>query len=206
MEVSHLKIFKKLLSFKFKMILLLIVILSTMLLLSSFTVKNNLERNCESITEKLISVSELSTVKYNYSNVISIKDSLKFKDFTIPFTEKSFVLKYSGLITAGVDLSKAEVSITNNNLLVILPPSIILNHNINEEEIFIYDEKSSAFNKLNIKDMLKEIVAEKEKTEKTLIDNGFLEKADSDTIKFLQSFLSELGYKKIEVRHRKENN
>lgn len=203
MEVSHLKILKKFFSFKFKIILLLIVILSTMLLLSSFTVKNNLEKNCQSITEKLISVSELSTVKYNYSNVISIKDSLKFKDFTIPFTEKSFVLKYSGFITAGVDLSKAEVSITNNNLLVILPPSIILNHNINEEEIFIYDEKSSAFNKLNINDMLKEIVAEKEKTEKALIDDGFLEKVDSDTMKFLQGFLIELGYKKVEVKIKK---
>lgn len=197
------KIFKKFLSFKFKIILLLIVVLSTVLLLNSFNIKSNVEKNCQSITEKLISVSELSTVKYNYSNVISIKDSLKFKDFTIPFTEKSFVLKYSGFIAAGVDLSKAEVSISNNNLLVILPPSVILNHNINEEEIFIYDEKSSAFNKLNIQDMLKEIIAEKEKTEKALIDDGFLEKVDSDTIKFLQSFLIELGYKKVEVKIKK---
>jgi len=203
MEVPYLKIFKKFLSFKFKIILLLIVVLSTVLLLNSFNIKSNVEKNCQSITEKLISVSELSTVKYNYSNVISIKDSLKFKDFTIPFTEKSFVLKYSGFIAAGVDLSKAEVSISNNNLLVILPPSVILNHNINEEEIFIYDEKSSAFNKLNIQDMLKEIIAEKEKTEKALIDDGFLEKVDSDTIKFLQSFLIELGYKKVEVKIKK---
>lgn len=203
MEVPYLKIFKKFASFKFKIILLLIVVLSAVLLLNSFNIKSNVEKNCQNITEKLISVSELSTVKYNYSNVISIKDSLKFKDFTIPFTEKSFVLKYSGFITAGVDLSKAEVSISNNNLLVVLPPSVILNHNINEEEIFIYDEKSSAFNKLNIQDMLKEIVAEKEKTEKALIDDGFLEKVDSDTIKFLQGFLIELAYKKVEVKIKK---
>jgi Protein of unknown function (DUF4230) len=177
--------------------LILLIALAIALFCSSFTLKDNLEKKCELVAEKLVTISELATIKYNYSNVISIKNSLKYKDFIIPFTEKSCVIKYNGYITAGVDLSKALISAENKELLISLPPSTILNHTVNEEEIFIFDEKSSAFNKLNIGDMLKEIISEKEKTEEELIKEGFLKKVDEDTIKFLQGFFKELGYDNI---------
>lgn len=177
--------------------IILLIALAIALFCSSFTLKDNLEKKRELVAEKLVTISELATIKYNYSNVISIKDNLKYKDFIIPFTEKSCVIKYNGYITAGVDLSKALVSEENKELIISLPPSTILNHTVNEEEIFIFDEKSSAFNKLNIGDMLKEIVSEKEKTEEELIREGFLKKVDEDTIKFLQGFFKELGYDNI---------
>jgi len=176
------------------------IILISIYIISSFNLKNNLEKKCEYVEEKLTTISELATVKYNYSNIISIKDSLKYKDFTIPFTEKSFVIKYNGFINAGVDLSKAKVSLDKNTLIINLPPSAILNHTVNEEEIFIFDESSSAFNKLNMKDILKEIINEKEKTEDNLIKDGFLEKVDTDTIKFLENFFKELGYTNIYIK------
>ncbi|MEG0771808.1 DUF4230 domain-containing protein [Clostridium sp.] len=190
--MSILKIYKKI-----KLMLILLIALAIALFCSSFTLKDNLEKKCELVAEKLVTISELATIKYNYSNVISIKDNLKYKDFIIPFTEKSCVIKYNGYITAGVDLSKALISAENKELLISLPPSTILNHTVNEEEIFIFDEKSSAFNKLNIGDMLKEIISEKEKTEEELIKEGFLKKVDEDTIKFLQGFFKELGYDNI---------
>lgn len=186
------KIYKKI-----KLMIILLIALAIALFCSSFTLKDNLEKKRELVAEKLVTISELATIKYNYSNVISIKDNLKYKDFIIPFTEKSCVIKYNGYITAGVDLSKALVSEENKELIISLPQSTILNHTVNEEEIFIFDEKSSAFNKLNIGDMLKEIVSEKEKTEEELIREGFLKKVDEDTIKFLQGFFKELGYDNI---------
>lgn len=190
--MSILKIYKRI-----KLIIILFIALAIALFCSSFTLKDNLEKKRELVAEKLVTISELATIKYNYSNVISIKDNLKYKDFIIPFTEKSCVIKYNGYITAGVDLSKALISSENKELLISLPPSTILNHTVNEEEIFIFDEKSSAFNKLNIGDMLKEIISEKEKTEDELIKEGFLKKVDEDTIRFLQGFFKELGYDNI---------
>lgn len=188
------KIFKRI-----KLLFFLLIALALAIISSSFSTKKNLEKKCDLVTEKLTTISELATVKYNYSNVISIKDSLKYKDFVIPFTEKSFVVKYNGYITAGIDLSQAKTYIENNELSILLPSSKILNHTVSEDEIYVFDEKSSAFNKLHINDMLNEIISEKAAMEDKLIKEGFLDKVNNDTIKFLQDFFKELDYDEIKI-------
>ncbi|MPM84561.1 hypothetical protein SDC9_131634 [bioreactor metagenome] len=184
---------------RIKLLFFLIIALALAIVSSSFSTKKNLEKKCDLVTEKLTTISELATVKYNYSNVISIKDSLKYKDFVIPFTEKSFVVKYNGYITAGIDLSQAKTYIENNELSILLPSSKILNHTVNEDEIYIFDEKSSAFNKLHINDMLNEIISEKAAMEDKLVKEGFLDKVNNDTIRFLQDFFKELDYDEIKI-------
>lgn len=184
---------------RIKLLFFLLIALALAIVSSSFSTKKNLEKKCDLVTEKLTTISELATVKYNYSNVISIKDSLKYKDFVIPFTEKSFVVKYNGYITAGIDLSQAKTYIENNELSILLPSSKILNHTVSEDEIYVFDEKSSAFNKLHINDMLNEIVSEKAAMEDKLIKEGFLDKVNNDTIKFLQDFFKELNYDEIKI-------
>ncbi|MPN06686.1 hypothetical protein SDC9_153942 [bioreactor metagenome] len=47
--------------------------------------------------------------------------------------------------------------------------------------------------------MLKEIIAEKGTMESNLIKEGFLDKVDADTIKFLKDFFKELGYDEINI-------
>lgn len=194
MDYMKIKIFKRI-----KLLFFLLIALALAIISSSFSTKKNLEKKCDLVTEKLTTISELATVKYNYSNLISIKDSLKYKDFVIPFTEKSFVVKYNGYITAGIDLSQAKTYIENNELSILLPSSKILNHTVSEDEIYVFDEKSSAFNKLHINDMLNEIVSEKSAMEDKLVKEGFLDKVNNDTIKFLQDFFKELDYDEIKI-------
>jgi len=154
---------KKLCTFfkRIKFIILLAAIVIVYMLVNSLNTKNNIERKSDFVSEKLVSISELATSRYDYSNVISIKDSLSFKEYTIPFTEKSFVVKYNGCITAGLDLSTATFSIDKNILTITVPPCSILNHTVNEDEVFIFDEKTSIFNQLTMDEMLSEIVADK---------------------------------------------
>lgn len=194
MDYMKIKILKRI-----KLLFFLLIALALAIVSSSFSTKKNLEKKCDLVTEKLTTISELATVKYNYSNVISIKDSLKYKDFVIPFTEKSFVVKYNGYITAGIDLSQAKTYIENNELSILLPSSKILNHTVSEDEIYIFDEKSSAFNKLHINDMLNEIISEKAAMEDKLVKEGFLDKVNTDTIRFLQDFFKELDYDEIKI-------
>lgn len=194
MDYMKIKIFKRI-----KLLFFLLIALALAIISSSFSTKKNLEKKCDLVTEKLTTISELATVKYNYSNVISIKDSLKYKDFIIPFTEKSFVVKYNGYITAGIDLSQAKTYIENNELSILLPSSKILNHTVSEDEIYVFDEKSSAFNKLHINDMLNEIISEKAAMEDKLVKEGFLDKVNTDTIRFLQDFFKELNYDEIKI-------
>lgn len=191
---------KKIFLFRLKLIFIAAIILILAIVLSSFSVKNNIKKKNELVSEKLISISQLATTKYTYSNVISIKDSLTLKKITIPFTEKSFVIKYNGYITAGVDLSKASFTIVNNALTINIPKCVVLSHTIEEDEIFIYDEKTSLFNKLSLEDMLKEVTMEKSKTEAELYNEGFLDKVTVDTISFLKNFFTNIGFSKVDIK------
>ena len=98
---------------KNKLIFLIILLCLTISAIMIYSIINNFNNdkviNSTIIAERLSKISELSTIKYNYSNIISLKNSKKFKDFSIPFTEKSFLIKYSGYIKAGVDLKDLDV-------------------------------------------------------------------------------------------------
>ena len=50
------------------------------------------------------------------TDVITQADSKKYKDWKIPFTEKSFIVQYDGTVKAGIkDLTKTQVSERRNN-------------------------------------------------------------------------------------------
>lgn len=185
---------------KIKFIIFLVAVVIVCIFINSLTTKNNIEKRSDFVSEKLVSISELATSRYDYSNVISVKDSLNFKDYAIPFTEKSFVVKYNGSITAGLDLSTATFSIDKDILTITTPPCTILTHTVSEDEVFIFDEKTSIFNQLSMDDMLNEIVSEKEKTESKVIDEGFLDQVTVDTMKILNDIFSNCGFKEVKIK------
>ena len=62
----------------------------------------------EVLKEKLETAAELNTGSYLCTDVITWEDSKKFKDWKIPFTDKSFIVQYDGVVHAGIrDLTKA---------------------------------------------------------------------------------------------------
>ncbi len=64
--------------------------------------------------------------------------------FNMPFTSKSFIIKYSGYIKAGVDLNGVETQfIDAQSIKMILDKPTIFDNVIIEEEVYIYDEKDS---------------------------------------------------------------
>jgi hypothetical protein len=63
-----------------------------------------------------------------------------------------------------------------------------------------YDNSSCVFNKITTNDYLDSIVAEKEKTEKELIKDGFLDQANEHTRLILDTLVSEMGFNKIEIK------
>jgi hypothetical protein len=149
------------------------------------------------ITERLSKISELSTSKYSYTNVLSIKDSKKFKDFAIPFTEKSFLVKYSGYVKAGVDLNDIDIIINQKTVTLSLKKAKIFDHVINTDNLLVYDEKSSMFNKLSMQDMIYEISNEKGKVEVDLLKTGFLDEANTNAKLLLQGILLDMGFEKV---------
>lgn len=150
--------------------------------LTSSTLKNS-----------LVSVSELSTMEYNYTHLGSYSDSLELGGFTIPFTQKKFILTYDGTIKAGYDMSKAQVSVNGNDVTITMPKVKVISHEINENSIKVYDQTHNIFNQITVSDFKKFQVSEKKKALKEAISNGLYTKAQSHADEAIKKFIKAIN-------------
>ncbi|CAH2212051.1 DUF4230 domain-containing protein [Tepidibacter aestuarii] len=184
---------------KILMILFAIFILFT-ILTSGNILKLNKEKDSTTILGKISQIQELSVNKYYYTNIVSFKQNKKIKDLEIPFTQKSFLIKYDGVIRTGIDLNNVKIiENKNNNIKLKIKKAEILGHTIDEKNIYVYDEKTSLFNKLQIKDVFTEISKEKKSIEEKMIKEGFLEESNKNTERLLENILMGLGYENIQI-------
>ena len=198
---------KKIISSKTIIVLILLIIL-TLSILGVITagkkqsipiVKEHREVDTSIIFEKMEKISELSVIKYYYSDVVVYKNNKKLKEFDIPFTQKSFLVKYDGYIKAGIEAGSIRiVSNDDEGIKLIIKNSKILDHVIDENSLYVYDE-SSLFNKLSFKDIIEQIASEKSNVENSLIEKGFLREADNNLKIYLKEALEDLGFERVEV-------
>ncbi len=134
---------------------------------------------------------------------MSYKDSKQINGLNIPLTEKSFIIKYSGYLKAGIDLSSMELELKDKDTIqVVMDKAKILENVIIEEEVKFFDEKDGIFNKLNFKDLYEVLVGEKEKMKSEAINKGLLVEAENNAEEILLSLLEEMDFKNVIVRFR----
>ena len=109
--------------------------------LSSITVENQLQQ-----------ISQLATVRYSYTNMGQFENSNEFYGIKLPFTTKSFIVAYDGTIIAGVDLTQAKVTVTDQKVTIALPAPQILSHEVDPNSLEVFDETTSIFNPITIED------------------------------------------------------
>lgn len=109
--------------------------------LSSITVENQLQQ-----------ISHLATIRYSYTNMGQFENSNEFYGIKLPFTTKSFIVAYDGTITAGVDLTQAKVTVTDQKVTIALPAPQILSHEVDPNSLEVFDETTSIFNPITIED------------------------------------------------------
>ncbi|MBO4338554.1 MAG: DUF4230 domain-containing protein [Clostridia bacterium] len=154
----------------------------------------------QGIEEKISKIGELASVEDFYTNSALQTDSKKIKDWDIPLTKKSFIVKYNGIIKAGVDVSKIKISVEENIIHIKLPEAQILSHEIDEKSLEVLDETKNIFNPITIDDYNNFQIEQKELVEEHAIENGLLEKATEnvkETIKLLITSIN--GIEKYEV-------
>ncbi len=152
------------------------------------------------VINTLSQVLDISTVKYNYSNIVEIKKDKSISDIKIPFTEKSFIIKYNGVINGGVKPEDIDVISNNGDKIVIeVKKCQILDHYIDDENIYVYDVKSSIFNKLDIQEVLDDISNCKKQYEEKIISEGFMEEIQTNTKVSIENILKGIGYNDVVV-------
>lgn len=147
----------------------------------SDTIKHETANNVEIVREKLQETAELNTGSYLCTDVLTRADSRKFKDWKIPFTEKSFIVSYDGVVKAGIkDLTKAKITESKNTIIVRLPEVEITETSIDNDSFEKLDESNNIFNPISIEDLNEAQKELKEKMVDRAIEKGVLDIAESN--------------------------
>lgn len=189
------KINKVLMSFSF-----LILLIGSTYFISNRYKKENIYKDNIKVINTLSQVLNINTVKYNYSNIVEIKKDKSINNIKIPFTEKSFIIKYDGVINGGVKPEDIEiVNNTGNEISIEIKKCQILDHYIDDENIYIYDVKSSIFNKLDIQEVLDDMSNYKREYEEKIISEGFMEEIQENTKVSIENILKGMGYNVVNI-------
>ena len=189
------KINKVLMSFSF-----LILLIGSTYFISNRYKKENIYKDNIKVINTLSKVLNINTVKYNYSNIVEIKKDKSINNIKIPFTEKSFIIKYNGVINGGVKPEDIEiVNNTGNEISIEIKKCQILDHYIDDENIYIYDVKSSIFNKLDIQEVLDDMSNYKREYEEKIISEGFMEEIQENTKVSIENILKGMGYNVVNI-------
>lgn len=186
--------------FNKQLILLIIIICVTICSYILYKFNNDTYKDNTTVLNTITKVIELNTVKYNYSNVITVQKDKSFKNIKIPFTNKSFIIKYNGIIKGGIESQDINiVKNTGNEISIEIDKCRILDHYIDDENIYVYDASNSIFNKLEAQEVLDELNASKKEYEQKIINEGFMEEIKNITKVSLVNMLENIDYQEITI-------
>ncbi len=186
-------------------IVLLLLLTNIILIAAIFVITKGDDQpayDSSSVFERIQQIQELSLVQYNYTGVVGFKDNKTLADIDIPFTKKYFLVKFDGLIKAGINLEEIKLDIDEktNSASVTLPKATIMQNSIDEKSLTVYDQSMNILNPIKIEDYNNAIADEKDMMEKKAIEKGILEQSNTQAKLLLTSLLTELGFETINIK------
>lgn len=158
----------------------------------------------ELLGQQLANIQELSTVEYRYTNMGKFENQVDFYGWKVPFTTKSFIVSYDGVIKAGIDLADLNIAVADRRITITLPKAKILSHELKEDSIEIFDETKNIFNPIQISDYTSFTADQKDVITAKAVENGLLTAAADraeGAVRQLLSFLPGIGEYTLSFRH-----
>jgi len=156
-------------------------------------------KNSAIITQKIEELCNLSTVKYNYQEIVDYSNTVKLGKMELPFGlgEKKVLLTYRAYATGGCRLIRLE-EVSDEHIKVFLGKGQILDNVLELDSINIYDIQQGIFNKFSIDDDTALIHEDmKQYIEENKED--IISAAEKNAEVIVKSFLQNMGYKDIEI-------
>ena len=158
-----------------------------------FNFENKAETNSRTIQESVRELSELITLSYNYTDVITHSEQTIITwvgpDFHLPFGGKSFIFTYDGEMKTGINMAEVSINLVNSSIMIDLPSAQIFSHIVKRNSVKLYNEKSGLFNPISITDF-PSLMAEREiEMEKKAVASGLLKQAQKNAQNQLNTFL-----------------
>lgn len=143
--------------------------------------QNQEELSAIVLQNQISSMSELAVVTYTYTELGQYESSKEFYGVKMPFTTNRFLLTFDGVIKAGIDMTEVKVDVDSDTktVTVKLPGAEILSHEIDEDSVKIYDEKTSIFNPFTVQDYASFYADQKKTVEEKAREKGLLTEAQT---------------------------
>ena len=168
-----------------------------------FQTKTNIASETALIQDKLVELSEWTTLRYDYSNVIVSRTerTLSLGVTDINYGEAIRLIEYSGYLKAGTDLSRIQISYDEESgeMFIRVPKSKILDNVVDTDTAKVEDIKGNIFSDYPTQVIFDEINAEKKQLEEEKIRQGLLDEADIRIHSLLTSFLATNGYNDVVI-------
>ena len=142
------------------------------------------------IQNRIEQASDLVTTKYHYTKVGKFENSLNLNGWSIPLTNKYFILTFEGEIQLGTDLSKANIEISDSTIHVTVDKPTVISNSIDESSIEVYDETKNIFNPISVSDYKAFAVKQKEKALSEAKKKGLMKTAQKNTEKSIKQIIS----------------
>jgi hypothetical protein len=128
-------------------------------------------------------VRELATVRQSFQSIVMYEDRRPLLGIPLPGRACKFILKYSGMLVCGNDLSKVHISerFSLNRVRIVVPRSKILDIYADMKTIRVYDQKAGIFTSIQLKDQNREIAADLEEVRQDALHSDILRRADENT-------------------------
>lgn len=166
-----------------------------------FLSKEEPKYDIDLIETQITEISELATLEYRYKGNAEYDGGAKQAlGINIPFTSKSMLVYYEGIVKIGTDLSTIDVKldVEAEKLTVTVPHSKILSHEIDMDSWEVLDVKNGLFNNVTPEDNAEFIKTQKNNMEKEISESEMLAEADDKTKNQLISFV-QVTYPELEV-------
>ena len=137
-------------------------------------------------------MGELATQAGYFTNVQVLEDSKQLFGHNVPLTKSKYIFSYDGIIKAGFDFQELEMQVNEitRTIHVTLPEAKILNCEIDENSLQIYDATQSIFTPLSITDINESMIELKETVKTDAVNNGSLENARENAKLLIRGFLA----------------
>lgn len=147
------------------------------------------------VSRELVQCAELSTVKMNYSDVVSIKKN--FWGLSKSYT----IIKYKAVARAGIEdvaKIKTEISKDLNTIKIEMPTCTLLSNDISSFEVF--DESGNIFVPIETAEILAEIEKSRDIASITLLNDGLIDEANNHAKSILTQVFSAMGFTFVDIQ------
>jgi hypothetical protein len=153
------------------------------------------------VVEGIQRLDNLATVRFNESVVVTKESG--GEGIRALLTGEKVILAAEGGVEAGIDLStldRSDVRVSGKSVSIDLPEPRILSASLDERETRVYDRDMGLMPRINPSDDLAEEARDEaqDKLREAALEDGILDYARRNAEDSIRSFVTTLGYEKVE--------